>query len=136
MNQLLKLLNVLASETPNLDANLGKFVFWIVICCFTIPIFTLLIIVVIKQILKHAKRDKRNQVNVGVNYLSMFGPSDNIVSVHTEMNRAIIEVVDVSLIDKEKLKELNIGIMISGNVIKCSSEAMVDALNKELKWGL
>ena len=66
-------------------------------------------------------------------YTDLFGGTDNIVKTERSLNRIMVEVIDRSKVDLEKLKELNIGTQITGNVIKCSSSEMADSLENFTK---
>lgn len=104
---------------------LGKLAIIIALLCFLVPIVTLSIIVVIKKIIRIFKKSKKTvKSNTSLSkddFLSLFG-KDNVISVDTVMTRVIVEVQDVDLVNIEELKKLNVGILITGNVIKCSSE--------------
>ncbi len=107
----------------NPSEELAKLAFIIAGLCFLIPIVVLSIIVVIKKIVKIAKKTKKPaKPNLSKDaFLALFG-KDNVISVDTVMTRVIVEVKDVDLVNFEELKKLNIGILITGNVVKCSSE--------------
>lgn len=97
----------------------------IALVCFLVPVVSLTIIVVVKKIIRIFKISK-NKVKANTSlskdaFLSLFG-ADNVISVDTVMTRVIVEVKDVDLVNIDELKKLNVGILITGNVIKCSSE--------------
>ncbi len=122
MNLLLSTFRFLESNT-NHSEELAKLAFIIAGICFLVPIVVLSIIVVIKKIIKIARKTKKPaKPNLSKDaFLALFG-KDNVLSVDTVMTRVIVEVKDVDLVNFEELKKLNIGILITGNVVKCSSE--------------
>jgi phosphotransferase system IIB component len=122
-------------DNPAIVQNFSTFILWIVIGCFFVPVFTLLIIVVIKQINKRARRAKTRKTSSqkASEYLSLFGPKENIESVDTQLNRVIIRVKDTKAIQFEELKKLNMGVLITGNVVKCSSEEFVKQIENSKK---
>ena len=99
----------------------------IAIGCFVVPVVLLSIFVIIKKIIKIFKRSgKKKKSSLSKDaFLALFG-KDNVISVDTVMTRVIVEVKDVDLVNLEELKKLNVGILITGNVIKCSSEAYAE----------
>lgn len=118
-----KLMFVLLENTSNnkFDAKLALLIAFL---CFVIPIVVLSIIVVIKKIIKIFRKTKKSKPKSNLSkdaFLSLFG-KDNVISVDTVMTRVIVEVKDLDLVNIEELKKLNIGVLITGNVIKCSSE--------------
>lgn len=110
-----------------LEISHEMFPFLIAICCFLVPVITLLLIVFIKQLIKRIRIIKgTNNKNNTVKYLDFFGGEENIVSVSKNLTRVTVEVVDLEKVNFEKLRELNIGVFITGNVIKCSSQEFAD----------
>lgn len=81
----------------------------------------------IKIIIKHRKKVKGVKYTQ-IDYLGIFGGIDNIVKVEPNLNRTLIEVRDKKQVNIEFLKQLNIGTQITGNVYKCSSPEMAQAL--------
>lgn len=117
------LMFMLLENTNNnkFDAGLALLIAFL---CFFIPIVVLSIVVIIKKIIKIFKKQKKNKPKTSLSkdkFLSLFG-KENIISVDKIMTRIIVEVKDLDLVNIEELKKLNIGILINGNVIKCSSE--------------
>lgn len=105
-----------------------RLVFFIVFGCCFIPIFVLVIICFIKLLIKHFKKvSKHNQKN-NPKYLDFFGGDENIISVSKNLSRVTIEVKDVEKVNLNYLKEQGIGIMITGNTIKCSSQNFADQI--------
>lgn len=94
----------------------------IALICFLVPIITLLLVVFIKQLVKRIKKIKNTNNKKEVKYLEYFGKPENIISVSKNLTRVTVEVVDLEQVNFEKLRELNIGVLITGNTIKCSSE--------------
>ena len=101
--------------------------------CFLVPVTVLSFIVVVKKairLLSKSPRAKLTKTNLSKEkFLSLFG-NDNIISIDTVMTRVIIEVKDVELVKLEELKKLNVGVLIVGNTIKCSSEEYANLLSK------
>lgn len=110
----------------------------IAVFCFLVPVVTLLFVVFIKQMIKRFPRKKVSHDEVisdkkknkkapenktpTINYLDFFGGSDNIVSTAKNMTRVTIEVVDLEKVQFDQLRKLGIGVLITGNIVKCSSE--------------
>lgn len=109
----------------------------IVLGVMIIPIFSLLLVVLIKFIYKNFKRNKSSKQKFKSDekekiinkYLKPFG-QDNIISIEAKMRRVNVEVKDVTRIDIEGLKKLGVGVLIVGNIIKCSSEEFANAVEK------
>lgn len=122
---ILNSINFLNTASADGKEGLGPLALIIAFACFLIPVITLSIIVVIKKIIRIFKKSKKTvKSNTSLSkdaFLGLFG-EDNVVSVDTVMTRVIVEVKDVDLVNIEELKKLNVGILITGNVIKCSSE--------------
>ena len=88
-----------------------------------IPIITLLIIALIKFIAKNFKRNHKKvetKEDIKNKYLAPFG-DDNIVSISKNLNRVTVEVKDINNVNFDGLRNLGVGVLISGNTIKCSS---------------
>ena len=128
---LLNTFRFLTDQTPGDD--LWKLALIICMICFLVPVTILSFIVVIKKairLLSKSPRAKLTKTNLSKDkFLSLFG-NDNIVSIDTVMTRVIIEVKDVDLVNLEELKKLNVGVLIVGNTIKCSSEEYANLLSK------
>jgi phosphotransferase system IIB component len=71
--------------------------------------------------------------NINATYLPIFGGLDNIKRIERQLNRVLVEVIDMSSVNIEDLKALNVGTQITGNIIKCSSKEMADELEKYKK---
>lgn len=88
-----------------------------------IPIGILFVVATVKFI---AKNFKKNHVKVETEddvknkYLALFG-EENIISISSNMNRVTVEVNDVNIVNFDGLRSLGVGVLISGNTIKCSS---------------
>ena len=125
------ILRILTEETPGDD--LWKLALIICMICFLVPVTVLSFIVVVKKairLLSKSPRAKLTKTNLSKEkFLSLFG-NDNIISIDTVMTRVIIEVKDVELVKLEELKKLNVGVLIVGNTIKCSSEEYANLLSK------
>ncbi len=91
-------------------------------------LLTKFVLVVIKQI----KMNKKHK-NIEATFLPIFGGLDNIKTIERQLNRVLVEVIDLTLVDMEALKNLNVGTQITGNIIKCSSKEMADELEKHKK---
>lgn len=100
-----------------------RLVFFIVFGCCFIPIFILVMINFFRIIFKHRSRVIKQKKQIA--YLDYFG-DDNVISVSKNLTRVTVVVKDVEKVDLEQLKQLGIGIMITGNTIKCSSQAFAD----------
>lgn len=102
---------------------------------FALPTVTLLMIVVIKMVIKHFKRVKKDKTKdtsseIKAKFLAPFG-ENNIISTSVEMTRVTVEVSDISKVSIDGLRELGVGVLISGNVIKCSSSEFAKVMNEE-----
>ena len=88
-----------------------------------VPISVLLIIAVVKFIVKNVKRN-HNKVetdeDIKNKYLALFG-EENIISISSNMNRVTVDVADINKVNFDGLRNLGVGVLISGNTIKCSS---------------
>ena len=47
------------------------------------------------------------------------------------MSRVAVEVKDLELVNLEGLKALQIGVLIMGNTVKCSSKELVESLEEK-----
>lgn len=120
------LLQILTETNNNFDYDkLGKIAIFIAIFVCCVPIILLVLIVCIKTIIKKRRAyrginiPKQQQLNN--NYEELFGGDDNIISIKKELNRVSITVKDLELVQTSKLQELKIGVLIMGNIVKCSS---------------
>lgn len=105
------------------------FPFLIAAACLIIPVVLLLLVVFVKQLIKRIKKlNNSNNKSSNVQYLDFFGGSENIVSVTKNLTRVTVEVVDLEKVNLEKLRELGIGVFITGNVIKCSSAEFAEQI--------
>lgn len=125
MNSLLNVLLFLNDVKGEPNNSLWTLAIIICMACFLVPVVLLSIIVVIKKIIKIARLSKKSnkpKSNLSKDaFLKLFG-NDNVLSVDTVMTRVIVEVKDVDLVNIEELKKLNVGVLITGNTVKCSSE--------------
>ncbi len=108
-----------------------RLVFFIVFFCCFIPIFVLVIVTFIKFLLKQKKRIVQSKKNTNIEYLEFFGGNDNIISVDKNLSRVTIVVKDVDLVNLEGLKSEGIGVMITGNTIKCSSQTFANQIKND-----
>lgn len=102
----------------------------VVLIIFAVLIGCLVIVGVFKFIqvsVRLAKRSKQAG-EIKCDYTPIFGGIDNIVKTERSLNRIMVEVVDREKVDLEQLKELKVGVQITGNVIKCSSSEMAESL--------
>lgn len=104
------------------------FPFLIAAACLIIPVVLLLLIVFVKQLIKRIKKLSNSNNNSNVQYLDFFGGNENIISVTKNLTRVTVEVVDLEKVNLEKLRELGIGVFITGNVIKCSSAEFAEQI--------
>ena len=86
--------------------------------CVFVPVIILLFVVLIKKIIKEIKRTRKLKNNSGFEYEGYFGGSENIENVEIKMSRVNVTVKDVDKVNFDKLKELNMGILVVGNVVK------------------
>ena len=107
----------------------------ITLTIFGVFIGTILLVLLVKFVLVVIKQIKMNKKfkNVNATYLPIFGGLDNIKRIERQLNRVLVEVIDMSSVNIEDLKALNVGTQITGNIIKCSSKEMADELEKYKK---
>lgn len=114
-----------------------ELILWVITCVCVLPIVILAMVVFIKLVIKHhrnvkiliqVEKVKKNKKQITTNYLSYFGDDNNIVSVSKNLSRVTIEVKALEQVDLEGLKKEGVGILITGNVIKCSSQAFADQI--------
>ncbi len=106
-----------------------RLVFFIVFGCCFIPIFILVMVVFFKMVFKHHKKMKNVNKKINANYLEYFG-DDNVLNVSKNLSRVTVEVKDVNLVNLNALKEKGIGVMITGNTIKCSSQEFANQIEE------
>ncbi len=100
----------------------------LIICAVFIgSLLTVAIIKFVQVCIRQAKRNKK-VTKMDVTFLPIFGGVDNIVSTSRSLNRITIEVVDKKLVDFDTLKNLQVGVLVTGNIIKCSSDAIANEL--------
>lgn len=88
-----------------------------------IPIGILVVIAAVKFIVKNFKRNHtkvETKEDVKNKYLALFGEG-NIISISSNMNRVTVEVNDINIVNFDGLRNLGVGVLVSGNTIKCSS---------------
>lgn len=107
----------------------------VILTIFGVFIGSILLVLLVKFILVVIKQIKRNKQfkHVNATYLPIFGGLENIKNIERQLNRVLVEVIDMSLVNMEDLKVLNVGTQITGNIIKCSSKEMADELEKYKK---
>ena len=103
----------------------------IALCVITVPVIVLAIIIFIKQIVKASK--KMNKKVINFDYEAYFGGKDNIENIEVVMSRVNVTVKDLEKVQLEELKNQGIGLLISGNVVKCSNQDFADKVSKQLK---
>ena len=107
----------------------------VILTIFGVFIGSILLVLLVKFILVVIKQIKRNKQfkHVNATYLPIFGGLENIKNIERQLNRVLVEVIDMSLVNMEDLKVLNVGTQITGNIIKCSSKEMAEELEKYKK---
>lgn len=103
----------------------------IALLCVFIPTFVLSIVIFVKKIIKFSKEQRINYQDD--DYKELFGGNDNIENVEVKMTRVIIQVKDLDKVNLEGLKAMNIGVLIAGNTVKCSSKEFADRVLKTLE---
>lgn len=122
-----------------------ELILWVITIVCVLPIVALALIVFIKLIIKNQKnkkalkeagapdvkleKGKKKKKQTTTNYLAYFGNENNVVSVSKNLTRVTIEVKELEQVDLEGLKKEGVGILITGNVIKCSSQAFADQID-------
>ena len=99
--------------------------------CVFLPVVILAFVVLINKLVKHIKMAKKSS-GTNLEYESYFGGKDNITNIEIKLSRVNVTVNDVDLVDFAKLKELNMGVLVVGNVIKCASSEFVEIVEKNL----
>ena len=108
----------------------------LILCSIAVFIVALLAVGIIKFVqvcIKQNKRNKRSKLNAKRSEftntaIDIFGGLDNILETSRQLNRILVKVVNKTLVKFDVLKSMNIGTQITGNIIKCSSEQLADAL--------
>ena len=98
-----------------------------------IPTLILLFVVVGKLLIKNIKRNKKkveSKDDIKNKYLAPFGEG-NVLAVSVVMTRVTVEVSDISKVDFDGLRNLGFGVLISGNVIKCSSKEFANSIEEQ-----
>ena len=98
-----------------------------------IPTLILLFVVVGKLLIKNIKRNKKkveSKDDIKNKYLAPFGEG-NVLAVSFVMTRVTVEVSDISKVDFDGLRNLGVGVLISGNVIKCSSKEFANSIEEQ-----
>mgnify|MGYP000242375730 CR=1 FL=1 len=67
-----------------------------------------------------ARYDSLTDEDIKNKYLALFG-EENIISISSNMNRVTVDVADINKVNFDGLRNLGVGVLISGNTIKCSS---------------
>lgn len=100
--------------------------------CIFVPVIILLIVVLVKKAIKEVKRSRKLKATAGFDYEVYFGGSENIENIEIKMSRVNVTVKDVDQVNFDKLKELNMGILVVGNVVKCASSEFVSMVENNL----
>ncbi len=100
--------------------------------CIFIPVVVLLVVVLVKKAKKEIVRNRKLKASNGFDYEVYFGGSENIENVEIKMSRVNVTVKDVEKVDFDKLKDLNMGILVVGNVVKCASAEFVSLVENNL----
>ena len=122
------------TEGEKAPAIMDEIAILIAVGCFFVPIFVLTMVVCIKTIIKAIKKNHQATLQLkssGNQYLELFGGDENIISIKKEMTRVSVTVSDLEKVNLDGLKALQIGVLIMGNVVKCSSKELVESLNEK-----
>ena len=95
-----------------------------------VPVSIVAIIAFVKVLIKHINRTKKNvetKQDIKNKFIAPFG-DDNIVSMNVNMNRVTVEVKDINAVSFDGLRNLGVGVLISGNTVKCSSQEFADQI--------
>ena len=94
-----------------------------------LPIAALIVFSFVRVILNKKKQGEEQQriidgqekdLEQRTIFYDAFGGESNVLSVQNEMNRIIVEVEDITLVDANTLKELGAtGVLLAGNIVKC-----------------
>ena len=88
-----------------------------------VPVSIVAIIAFVKVLIKHINRTKKNvetKQDIKNKFIAPFG-DDNIVSMNVNMNRVTVEVKDINAVSFDGLRNLGVGVLISGNTVKQAS---------------
>lgn len=103
---------------------------------FILTIFLTLLIIVILLILFVKKRKPKHVVDLKFvdDLLNAFGSNKNIKSINLDTNRLKVEVIDLKIVNLERIKELsNSGVFVTNNTIKALFSYNSDVLKKEIE---
>jgi len=98
-----------------------------------IPISILAVIAFVKLLSKNIKRNKKKvetSSDIINKYLIPFG-DENIISISKNLNRVTVVVKDVTKVNLDGLKNLGVGVLISGNTVKCSSSEFASVIEEK-----
>ena len=94
-----------------------------------LPIAALIVYSLVRSILNKKKQGEEQQKIINGQekdleqraiFYEAFGGEDNVISIENEMNRIIVGVEDITLVNAERLKELGAtGVLLAGNTVKC-----------------
>lgn len=98
-----------------------------------VPVLILLIIVIIKFIMKNVRKNKEQKKNLLFDYEDYFGGNSNIINIDVKMSRVNVTVKDLELVKLDELKNQGMGILVVGNVIKCSSSKFAEMIENKTK---
>ena len=94
-----------------------------------LPIAGLIVYSFVRVILNSKKKNEEQQKVIDGQekdleqravFYEAFGGEANVVNVQNEMNRIIVDVEDITLVNGESLKELGAtGVLLAGNTVKC-----------------
>lgn len=99
-----------------------------------VPVSIVAIIAFVKVLIKHINRTKKSvetKQDVINKFIAPFG-DDNIVSMNVNMNRVTVEVKDINAVSFDGLRNLGVGVLISGNTVKCSSQEFAKIVSEEM----
>ena len=99
-----------------------------------VPVSIVAIIAFVKVLIKHINRTKKNvetKQDIKKKFIAPFG-DDNIVSMNVNMNRVTVEVKDINAVSFDGLRNLGVGVLISGNTVKCSSQEFAKIVSEEM----
>lgn len=99
-----------------------------------VPVSIVAIIAFVKVLIKHINRTKKSvetKQDIKNKFIAPFG-DDNIVSMNVNMNRVTVEVKDINAVSFDGLRNLGVGVLISGNTVKCSSQEFAKIVSEEM----
>ncbi len=102
-----------------------QLVLFIIFGCCLIPIIGLVLFAFVKMMIKQRKKMHKKPVTK-LAYVDYFGGADNILQMSKNLSRVTVEVKDLELVQLDDLKAMGVGVMITGNVVKCSSQSFAD----------